>query len=98
VVLDTDLRPADPSALQSLIPKLTVGSVFYHFIDARRRTSSRRDDFSEWLMALDNVCQPLVDGLAEIDPYFSTLTELRAEIDGVFKRFVIEEGERCQVR
>lgn len=98
VVLDTDLRPETPSALQALIPRLSVGSVFYHFIDARRRTGSRKDDFSEWLLGLEDVCRPLVDALTEIDPYFSTLTELRAEIDGVFKRFALEEEGPCRVR
>ncbi|MCU0574389.1 MAG: DUF5752 family protein [Syntrophobacteraceae bacterium] len=97
VVLDTDLRPHEPSALQALIPRLSVGSVFYHFIDARRRTSSSRDDFSEWLLGLDQVCLPLVDALGEIDPYFSTLTELRGEIDRAFKRFALGEGEACRV-
>jgi len=89
VVLDTDLRPETPLALQELIPKLTVGSVFYHFIDARRRTSSHRDDFSEWLLGQWPVCHALVDALGEIDPYFSSLTELRTEIDRAFKRFAL---------
>lgn len=97
VVLDTDLRPESPLALQGLIPRLSVGSVFYHFIDARRRTNSRKDDFSEWLLGSDNVCRPLVEALTEIDPYFSTLTELCTEIDEVFKRFALEEGDACRV-
>ncbi len=92
VVFDTDLRPQDPESLHLLIPKLSVGSVFYHFIDARRRTSSKRDDFSEWLLGLGESCLPLVEGLAKIDPYFSSLSELRTEIAQVFAQCTEQKG------
>lgn len=98
VVFDTELRTENPLELQALIPRLSVGSVFYHFIDARRRTNSGKDDFSEWLVGLGDVCRSVIDGLAEIDPYFSTLTELRTEIGSVFQRLDLEGGGQCLER
>jgi hypothetical protein len=40
-----------PAELATAMLNLTTSSIFYHFIDARRRTSDGRDDFSDWLTA-----------------------------------------------
>ena len=60
----------------------TVGldSVYYHFVEARRRLRDRKmDDFSHWIG--DNFTLPaLVTAIGEIDIYFYTLTEIRDTI------------------
>jgi hypothetical protein len=60
----------------------TVGldSVYYHFVEARRRLGDRRmDDFSRWIA--DNFTLPsLVTAIREIDIYFYTLAEIRDTI------------------
>jgi len=90
VVFDTHVVFHSPEALASHIPALSIGSVFYHFIDARRRVEGRVDDFSVWLGAFGGVYQPLSQALAAIDPYFMTLTELRAELAAAFERCLCE--------
>jgi len=86
VVFDTNLRIEGPAIIAGMVPRLSVGSIFYHFIDARRRTASRRDDFSEWLLGCGDRCAEMViPRLIAIDPYFSSLTELRRELEKVFK-------------
>ena len=45
VVFDTYRRITDPSELVHLLPELSIGSVFYHFIDSRRRDPVGVDDF-----------------------------------------------------
>lgn len=85
VVFDTTLRMEEPEMLGKSVTRLSVGSVFYHFIDARRRTKSRRDDFSEWLLGFGDQYAGLVQRLTGIDPYFSSLTELRRELETVFR-------------
>lgn len=49
VVFDTQKRAATPAEMAALLPSLSTGSIFYHFIDARRRLSRHDDDFSLWL-------------------------------------------------
>lgn len=80
VVFDTSVRIDSVEGLARQIERLSRSSIFYHFIDARRRTASRRDDFSEWLLGFGDEHAQLAGALADIDPYFSTLTELREEI------------------
>jgi hypothetical protein len=84
VVFDTRIRVDDPETLVELLPRLSVGSVFYHFIDGKRRTPSKRDDFSEWLLGFGDVYSGLVQRLSAIDTYFSSLTELRRELEIMF--------------
>jgi hypothetical protein len=83
VVFDTEKQLRHPSELASVMTKLSISSVFYHFIDARRRTNDGRDDFSDWLDTFGDEFTPLQDELANIDPYFGSLSELRDRLAGV---------------
>lgn len=85
VVFDTRMRLDRPEMLKDLIPLLSVGSIYYHFIDARQRSATSRDDFSEWLLGFGDAYKGAAERLSAIDPYFSPLTELRREIDSVVK-------------
>jgi hypothetical protein len=88
VVFDTGIRISNPKELKELIPQLTVGSVFYHFVDARRRTPNKIDDFSEWLIGFADNYDELFEQIASLDPYFKSLTELRAQLGDIFKEYV----------
>lgn len=92
VVFDTHVRAAHPRELAELVPNMSPSSVFYHFIDARRRTPDRSDDFRAWLKGCGETFNPLVDQLAGIDPYFSTLVELRRDVAYAFEVFFREGG------
>ncbi|WP_310599524.1 DUF5752 family protein [Desulfobulbus sp.] len=86
VVFDTGKRIVHPQEMPSQIAGLSPGSVFYHFIDARRRTASGRSDFAEWLHAIDaEEYAELIRQLNAIDPYFTTLPDLRREVALVFQ-------------
>lgn len=85
VVFDTDQRIQHPKELSKLLPHLSTSSLFYHFIDARRRLPNGLDDFRQWLLGFDGQYQSLIEQLAAIDPYFSTLTELRQEVSEIFQ-------------
>jgi len=88
VVFDTGIRISNPIELKELIPQLTVGSVFYHFVDARRRTPNKIDDFSEWLIGFADDYDELIEQIASLDPYFKSLTELRAQLGEIFKEYM----------
>jgi len=84
VVFDTHRRLQEPAELASLLPDLSAGSVFYHFIDSRRRLPEARDDFRYWLGGFGEQYSDLGFKLAQIDPYFGSLIELRSRLARVF--------------
>ncbi|MBP8646589.1 MAG: hypothetical protein KBH99_10790 [Syntrophobacteraceae bacterium] len=87
VVFDTQLRISNPRELQERIGQMSLGSVFYHFIDARRRVPGGKNDFSAWLTDLDEDWSELAKVLAGVDPYFTTLEELRRELEEILKAY-----------
>ncbi len=91
VVLDTGRRVSTPEELLDVVPNLSPGSIFYHFIDARRRTPDRVDDFRSWFQAFSPEYEELSAALAAIDPYFLTLTEIREELCRVFQSYFKKE-------
>ena len=87
VVFDTQRRIQRPEELVSVVPEMSVGSIFYHFIDARRRTQSREDDFRVWLCTSFEGYEALCDILRKVHPFFSGLTELRQRLADVFRTY-----------
>ncbi len=87
VVLDTGREICRPEDLTRVVPKMSNESIFYHFIDARRRTPDRVDDFSGWLIWMGEEYKETIERLKAIDPYFSSLKELREIISQLFNEF-----------
>lgn len=85
VVFDTGQRITSPGELPQVMPHLSAGSVFYHFIDARRRLPERIDDFRYWLVRFGADYDALRDRLAGIDPYFGALTGLREQLSAAIR-------------
>jgi hypothetical protein len=84
VVFDTGRQLQQPAELATTITGLSTSSIFYHFIDARRRTRGGHDDFSDWLTAFGEQFTPLQEQLAGIDPFFGSLGELRDQLAQLF--------------
>lgn len=87
VVFDTHRSIRSADALVREIPHSSTSSIFYHFIDARRRTPDGRDDFSTWLGGFGTQHEGLLDRLANVDPYFATLSELRTQLSTVVSSY-----------
>jgi hypothetical protein len=91
VVFDTRKRLARPEELADAIPSLSLGSIYYHFIDARRREPQGVDDFRAWLERFGDDFNGLRERIAAVDPYFVTLSELRERLTALFRnRFSAE--------
>lgn len=84
VVFETGISINEPRKFLDVISNLSLGSIFYHFIDSRRRTEESKSDFSLWLQGFGEKYKALSDGLDKIDPYFTTLGELRQVIRRFF--------------
>lgn len=90
VVFDTHVTLERPRELAGVLPRLSTSSVFYHFIDARRRLPEKTDDFRSWLSGFPDY-KDLIAALADIDPYFVTLAELKSQLALLFAAY-FEEG------
>jgi AcrR family transcriptional regulator len=80
IVFDTGRRLVQPSELAAAVPKLSLGSIYYHFIDGRRRPPRRVDDFRLWLEAFGDRHSEIIARLEAVDPYFMSLAELRTAL------------------
>ena len=87
VIFATHRFAVHPRELESLLPHLSVGTIFYHFIDSRRRNLNGLDDFRNWMQSYGDLCGPLCDRIKQIDPYFSSLSELREALTAAFHDF-----------
>lgn len=80
VTFDTGDRITHPRELAAAVRGMTNGSVYYHFLEARRRLAGGKDDFSVWLQEEPEKNRKFIDALASIDFYFYSLAELRRQI------------------
>lgn len=87
VVFDTGKIYNDPKDLVGVVPGMSLGSIFYHFIDSRRRTNDAKNDFSIWLSSFGDKYNGLIADLDNVDPYFTTLNELRQEINFILSDY-----------
>lgn len=90
VVFETDIKLNRPYDFYEQLPNMSHGSIYYHFIEARRRTKWMVDDFTAWLSEFDIEAKPLIKTLSEIDFYFLTLAELKNTLVAVTTEFFKE--------
>jgi len=90
VVLDTGKFMCHPSELPEKLPQMPLGAIFYHFIDARRRTEQRCDDFTIWIEAFGEEFSPLARAFRATDPYFSSLKAIREKLSEACHAFFKE--------
>lgn len=87
VVFLTDEVVHKPEDLAVIVPRMSTGSIFYHFIDARTRHEDHSDDFRNWLAGYSPEHDDLRMRLAHVDPYFETLSELRDELTSIMQQY-----------
>ena len=87
VVFDTGYCVESPEGLAESVPNMSLGSIYYHFIDARHRLPTGQNDFFTWLNGFGETYRDLCVKLASIDPYFVTLGELRSNLANVFTQY-----------
>jgi hypothetical protein len=95
VVFETGLEALTAREMARLVPRLSTGSVFYHFVESRRRSPVGLDDFSAWLATTPNGSATLAERLSRVNYYFVSLTELRDKLEVVFSEFLQTEGAQA---
>lgn len=89
VVFDTHQTAGRPADLARVVARMSLGSVYYHVIDATGRTEAHIDDFRAWLAGFGDQYAALLAELAAIDHYFLSLGEIR---DALVERFARHLG------
>jgi hypothetical protein len=85
IVFDTGERIHRPEDLLPAVRRMTSGSVYFHFLEARRRPPIGADDFTAWLPGFGTEWLPLIEALKELDFYFSTLSQLKQQLVELFE-------------
>jgi hypothetical protein len=80
VVFDTGVELHSPQDLVEHLPKMSLSTIYYHFVEARRRTPTRLDDFTVWMSDLQNPPQALIQSFRQIDFYFMALPEMKEKL------------------
>lgn len=80
IVFETPLKANNPKELHKVVTKMSASSIYYHFIDARRRNEEKIDDFSNWLSSYGDKYSHVVRDLTAIDPYFSTVEVISKKV------------------
>lgn len=92
VVFDTGYRLATPAELAAFVPRMSTSSVFYHFIEARRRPPVSLDDFSAWLGQWEGT-ETMRARLAELAHFWGNLSEIRERLAVVLRETLLPDGE-----
>ena len=87
VAFDTNALVKRPVDFVNMLPKISVGSIFYHFVDGRSRNANRLDDFRNWLLDYGDRYSELNHMIGDICPYFTSLRDLRKELIGIFRDY-----------
>lgn len=86
IVFDTGtLIPSLPD-LRSAVSGMSPGSIYFHFIEARRRVPIGLDDFAAWVLGQGDDGARLANELARVDFYFLSLREIKERILAVLAR------------
>ena len=85
LVFDSGERIQTIQELPVAIGRMSSGSIYFHFVEARRRPPIGMDDFSHWIGGFEEVGARYVEALSHIDFYFYTLRELRDELVSVLE-------------
>ena len=83
VVFGTGINLEYPQDLIKTLLEMSLSSIYFHFVEARRRTENRTDDFSVWLDGYGPETKPIQSRLAEVDFYFMTLKEVQSALISV---------------
>lgn len=97
VAFDTHLRIETPGGLAEHCTEFSPSSVYYHFVDARQRNPDGMDDFQRWLREFGDPYRDLCERLQQVDVYFHTLEELRAEVSDLLCEGLENDGEDARV-
>lgn len=97
VVFDSGITLVTPDDLVDQLPNFSHSSIYYHFIEARRRTPDKADDFSTWLVGFGSGTEHFLKALKGIDFCYLTLPELKQTLIEAFRGAKLETANDHQI-
>lgn len=80
VVYDTGVRLQSITDLSAVLDEVTRGSIYFHFVEARRRPPLGIDDFTAWLSGWQSKPDALIREIGAIDIHMLTLQEIHQRL------------------
>lgn len=72
----------DLQEFKDVLSNITIDSIYFHIFESRLRLERKTNDFSHWIESSLGDAK-LAEEIARLDPYTSTLEELRHKIIGI---------------
>lgn len=91
LIMPTGKEAITLSQFREHLAQVDDSSIYYHMLEARLRLHKRGDDFSEWLEDCLGLSD-LAGRIRRIDPYFTTLNDLRKEILALVDHYLAGEA------
>jgi len=86
-LFDTQNVISKPEELTELLPNLSLGSIYFHFIDTKKGSNDQSGDISLWISGFGADYKELSEQISKLNPYFFTLTEFRTRVFQIFKDY-----------
>ncbi|MBP7215893.1 MAG: hypothetical protein KBA46_01270 [Candidatus Omnitrophica bacterium] len=84
-VMPTNYVATDLRTFVDILKKITIDSIYFHIFEARLRLEKGDNDFSNWIgTSLGD--QALAQQISRLDPYTSTLDDLRNKLISIIER------------
>ncbi len=96
IVYRTDKFAYDLKSFRDLLPRISVYSMYFHFIESRLHTRLQTDDFSTWIEENLNI-PDLAQMIREIDINLYTLEGLRTRIIQLIDEYLEKVKQKGQV-
>ena len=80
IVFDTGIQISRPEGIVPALEKMTLGSLYYHFVESRRHFNGNIDYLTDWLKESGEIGNQLADVFLSVDVTFHSLRDLRKEL------------------
>lgn len=91
IVFNTNMKIKQVEDMPKAIKRMTTSSIYYHFLEARRREPKGIDDFSTWLSQFnDEKYLRIISWIKQLDFNFMDLRELQQRLSQGISAALIE--------
>ena len=92
IIFPVGIRAKNLAEFATAMKYIDIGSIYYHFFEARTRLGGETDDFSKWI--LDNLGKTdLAEKIRAIDPFMHNLEGIKTHLVEAFEEEVKRDME-----
>ncbi len=93
IVFNTNIKIKKVEEIPRAIKRMTTSSLYYHFLEARRRDPKGLDDFTAWLGQFDDAkSSRVIQYLKQLDFNFMSLRDLQQHLIKGISHVLLEGG------